>query len=151
MHRSMLSCAALAIAAAAALTLGCEEKPAPAPAKPAPAQPTADHHDHVHGAGTDLGSVTIGALTLKVTQEHAVEEGKDAGFEIAVSDGKPGAVRAWIGAEDAKGSVKGKAVAEEDHLDVHVETPKPIPTGAKLWIEVEDGAGKKSVGSIAYK
>jgi hypothetical protein len=159
MNRIACSMSALFLAASLGVIAGCEEKPAPAPAgspkpaagAPAAPKPDADKHDHVHGAGTDLGTITIGSFTLKVSQEHAIEEGKDAGFEIAVSGGKPSAIRAWIGTEDAKGSVKGKAVTEGDGFDAHVETPKPIPAGSRLWLEVESADGKKATGSIAYK
>ena len=90
---------------------------------------------------------------MKVTQQGKVEAGKDAAFELEVSggEGKPAAVRAWIGTQDGAGSTKAKADAEEHGYHVHVEAPKPLPATSQLWIEIEDAKGTKTTGSIATK
>lgn len=65
------------------------------------------------------------------------------------------AVRFWIGAQDAKGSVKAKAEFENpkepDRWHVHVEIPDPMPAGGKLWVEIEDDKGGTSVGGFDLK
>jgi len=132
-------------------------KPAAAPDKPASGEHAHDHdhddHGHGHGEEVQLGSVTIAGFNVKVVQQGKVEAGKDAAFAFEVSGGvgKPAAVRAWIGSQDAAGSVKAKADAEEHGFHVHVEAPQPLPSGSQLWIEVEDAKGVKTLGSVALK
>lgn len=168
MNRSTSVLATGLFALTVALTGGCEKKEEAAPAP----KPAADAHRHDHGSGAkhdhdhdhahddhghgeeqELGSVTIGGFTVKVVQQGKVEAGKEAAFEFDVSggEGKPAAVRAWIGAQDGAGSVKAKADLEEHGFHGHVEAPAPLPADAKLWIEIEDSKGVKSTGSIALK
>lgn len=147
---------------------GCDKKK---PAPPAPAK--ADDHDHgpgeEHGeheedhAGPviDLGEQAIGAFGAKVTRDQGeIIAGKDAPVDVIVtpaagSEAKVAAVRIWVGAEDARGSVKAKAEIENaehpDHWHVHVEIPSPLPAGSKVWVEIEDDAGATSVGGFDLK
>ena len=110
--------------------------------------------DHTEATIHTLGSVTIKSYTLAASQIGKVEAGKEATFNFALTkpDGtaEPTAIRVWIGIADAKGSVKAKTHKHDDRIEVHVETPDPIPADSKLWVEVE-AAGEKTSASIAYK
>jgi hypothetical protein len=105
-----------------------------------------DHKDdHGHGPTTELGSQSAGGMTITAAREGGITAGGEASFDITVTGGgdKPAAVRAWVGAQDGKGSIKGKAEAEGDGWHAHAEVPKPLPAGSKLWVEVETARGEK--------
>lgn len=114
-----------------------------------------DHSDHKHedkGQTKELGSKEVAGYTVKVIQESAVKPGEEAAFAVIPSGqkDKPKAIRAWVGVQDAEGSVKGKAVEEGEEWHAHVEVPKPIPAGSQFWIEIETSAGKKKA-AFDYK
>ncbi len=110
-----------------------------------------DHGDHDHGAGSAIGTATIGAWTVKVSGE--IEAGKEAHLDIELSGSteKPAAVRVWIGAQDGKGAMKQKADGDGKEYHAHADVPSPIPADAKLWIEIQNARGVKSVGGFALK
>jgi hypothetical protein len=157
---------ALALIAASAFVLcaSCEEKKAaPTPAG-ATAATGAAHSDSAAGHGgavIQLGTSTIGGFDVKATRDEGqIIAGKDAPIDVTVTPSagraaKATAVRFWIGTEDAKGSVKAKADIEDpkapNRWHTHAEIPNPIPTGSKLWVEIEDDKGGKSVGSFELK
>jgi len=127
-------------------------------AKPAAAAPAGgagkaggDHGDHGHGEGGALGTVSIGAWTVKVGGE--IKAGSEAHLDIELSGNAatPAAVRVWIGSQDGKGSMKQKADGSGKEYHAHADVPNPIPADAKLWIEIDDGKGGKSVGGIPIK
>jgi hypothetical protein len=106
-----------------------------------------------HGEAKPLGNLTIGKHTFEVIQKGNVEAGHEAAFDLKFPPGQTplGTVRAWIGVESGEGSMKGK-LTKEDATTVHghVDVPKVIPAGSKVWIEIEeDGVTKK--GSLASK
>ncbi len=140
------------------------------------AAPKADAHGHDHapaaaehdaaptvhgGAVIQLGSATIGAFDANATRdEGAIVAGKDAPIDVTITPSAGAtvtvsAVRFWIGTQDAKGSVKAKADIEDpkspNRWHTHAEIPNPIPTGAKIWVEIEDSKGAKSVGGFDLK
>jgi hypothetical protein len=148
---------------------GCEKK-AETPAKPAAGTTgatKADGHDHKdgdghdhdhkdghgHGPKTELGSQSAGGMTIVAAREGEVTPGGDATFDIGVTGGagKPAAVRVWVGTQDGKGSIKGKAEAEGDGWHAHAEVPKPLPAGSKLWVEVETAKGEKHTVGFELK
>jgi hypothetical protein len=148
---------------------GCEKK-AETPAKPAAGTTgatKADGHDHKdgdghdhdhkdghgHGPKTELGSQSAGGMTIVAAREGDVTPGGDATFDIGVTGGagKPAAVRVWVGTQDGKGSIKGKAEAEGDGWHAHAEVPKPLPAGSKLWVEVETAKGEKHTVGFELK
>lgn len=108
--------------------------------------------DHHHEAGRSLGQVKIGEYEIEAMQQSKVEAGKESIFEIKIVKGapEPKAIRAWIGIESARGSVKAKSHKHGDEISVHCEVPDPIPDGTKLWVELETDAGKTK-GSFDYK
>lgn len=172
--------ALIAVTSCLLVLAGCEQKPsAPAagsgsggavksPAggadKPAPARPEGDAKisgGAGHGSGIiELGTTTIGDLTVRASRDKGeIKASGDAPIDVwlTTADGKPAAVTAvrfWIGIEDAKGSVKAKADIEDpaqpNHWHTHAEVPNPLPEGAKLWVEIETGAGK-TVGAFDLK
>ncbi len=113
-----------------------------------------DHKDgHGHGPKTELGSQSAGGMTIVAAREGGVTPGGEATFDISVSGGagKPAAVRVWIGTQDGKGSIKGKAEAEDDSWHAHAEVPKPLSAGSQLWVEVETAKGEKHVVGFDLK
>lgn len=113
-----------------------------------------DHKDgHGHGPKTELGSQTAAGMTITAIREGDVTPGGEATFDISVTGGtaKAAAVRLWVGAQDAKGSIKAKGEAEGDGWHAHVEVPKPLPAGSKLWVEVEAAGGEKQVVGFDLK
>lgn len=153
----------IALAVGALSAAGCEKKAEPAPASkpPAPAANSGHDghdHDHDHGDGHDHGPVTqlgeqsAGGFTIKASRDGAVTAGGDAPIDASITgSAKVAAVRFWIGSQDAKGSVKARAEAEKDHWHAHVEVPKPLPEGSRLWVEVENDKGEKSVAGFDVK
>ena len=123
-----------------------------------------DHDDHDHeghghehtGDPHDLGTQKVAGYDVKVVQRGDLEMSKEATFEVKVPAGpkQPSetmTVRAWVGTQDGKGSVKVKAPYQDDHhdFDAHIMMPKELPTDAKVWVEFEDGAGAKGTASFA--
>jgi hypothetical protein len=164
----------LAIALSSVGILGCDEHGhdhAPA-ASSAGASAAADHPHGPNGehapttaptAGHGgpviaLGTAIAGSFTLVATRDQGdIVAGKDAPIDVTVTstNAKAGAVRFWIGTEDAKGSVKAKAEvenpAEPNRWHTHAEIPDPLPAGVKLWVEVEADGAAKSVASFDLK
>lgn len=90
----------------------------------------------------------VGKFNVSVEQFGKLVVGKETCFIISVKGGDSVALRAWVGDESAKGSVKTTAKRlGPGKYDADVE----IPTGAgKLWLEVRDKDGK-TTGSIEVK
>lgn len=159
----------------------CENKPTTPPPAPTPANSGAsapkhddhaghdhakgdkhDDHDHAagdkhddhdsHGPTTVLGNASIGSFAVVASRAGDVTPGGEIAVDIDITPAagtaaKVGAVRVWIGEQDGKGSMKAKL--DSDHG--HVEVPKPMPAGSKLWVEIEDDKGAKSLGSFDLK
>lgn len=153
------------IATLAAVTLtiaslaACGDKPqdsastTTAPQTAAPA-PTAGHG----GPVIQLGSATIGPFNVVATRDQGqIVAGMDTPIDLTVTPAegstvKAAAVRFWIGAQDARMSVKARAEienpAEPNRWHAHAEIPNPLPEDTKLWVEIEDDAGTTSVSSF---
>lgn len=163
--------AVLMIGSLAALS-GCDKKPAtPASGKPSGTSTNdAKHDDHDHakddghdhaggdkhddGPVVELGSMAIGSFQVKASRDGGITAGEEAPVDLFVTPGegvKVATVRAWIGTQDAKGSIKAKMDLEKDNYHNHVEVPKPLPADSKLWVEIEDDKGVKAVGSFDLK
>jgi hypothetical protein len=127
--------------------------PAPAIRAAAPNRALAENKaEEIKGERKELGSKDVAGYTVKVTQAGDVKAGEEALFLLVLSGGagKPRAIRAWVGVENAEGSTKGKCEDEEKEWHAHVEVPQPIPDKCQLWLEVETDAGKKKV-SFDYR
>jgi hypothetical protein len=110
--------------------------------------------DHHHGPEHALGTLDIGGFKVAVNQMGDVKPGGEGDFHVKVTGGtgKVTALRAWVGAQDGKGSSKVTAKMEgEGSFDAEMDVPDPIPAGGKVWIELEVDGGKKAQGSIDFK
>lgn len=110
--------------------------------------------DHDHGPETKLGEQVAGGFTVSAVRDGAVTPGSDAPVDVTATGAagaKVNAVRLWIGTQDAKGSVKAKAASEGARWHAHVEIPKPLPEGSKLWVELEPETGAKVVVGFELK
>lgn len=142
---------------------GCEQKAdSPTTSKPATgagAPTKADNHvhkndeGHDHGVTTQLGEQNMGGFTIKASRDGGITPGKEAAIDVWVTGGasKVAAVRFWIGTQDGKGSVKAKAELEKDNWHTHAEVPSPLPTGSKLWVEIESEKSEKTVVGFDLK
>lgn len=145
------------LSVALTLPVACDKKePAPAqsPAKDADHGHDHDHdHGHEHGPTVELGEQREGDYVIKASRDGDLKPDADAPVDVWVSGGKARvvAVRFWIGAADAKGSIKAKAEIEGDHWHTHVETPSTIAPDARLWVEIEAEGGAKTVASFDLK
>jgi hypothetical protein len=122
-------------------------------AAPGGTKPTAASGGEEHGTPHPLGSLTIGAHTFALTQFGDITPGKEGAIELAFPADKPvpSTVRVWVGIETAEGSVRQRCGKEGEHgLHGHVEVPKALPTGSKIWIEIEEN-GKTQSASVAWK
>jgi len=159
----------LMVVALSVMVTGCEKQSeapsrtgttgtATAPAKPTTGKPeatlTAPASGH-HGAVVELGNATIGTFAVRASRDHGdIRPGGDAPIDVWLNGGteKVAAVRFWIGAQDAQGSVKAKADIEDpkepNHWHTHAEVPSPLPLESKLWVEIETEGGKKAAGSF---
>ena len=111
-----------------------------------------EHQDEHAGEKKDLGKLKIGAYEVQVTQFGEIKAGEEAVFVITPKgEGEPKAVRAWIGVESGKGSIKTKAEEEKKgEWHAHHAVSKPLPTNSKIWIELETANGKQK-GSFDLK
>lgn len=154
----------LTLATSLAVLSACEDKKQTTPPVKAPAAAKHDDHGHDQGHGgavIDLGTATVGQFSVKATRDDGqIVAGKDAPIDLTItpaagSAAKVATVRFWIGTEDAKDSIKAKGEIEDpkdpNRWHTHAEIPSPIPSGAKLWVEVEDDKGVKATGGFDLK
>lgn len=127
--------------------------PAPAPApsaapKEAPAVAAASE-EHApgeeEGVKTPLPAAQAGPFQVKAHYTGDLSLGH---VNFYVEGGKPKAVRAWVGNENADGVMVGKADWEDDHYCAHLEVADPIPADAALWLEIEDEGGASHKASM---
>lgn len=144
-----------------AITLGCEKKAEQAKSSAAPAAQKDERHDagshegHEHHAGErhELGATKVGEFEVSAAYSGTITPGKEVDVDLALKGerGKVAAIRAWIGTEDAKGSMKAKAAPEGEGYHAEVEVPEPMPAGAALWVEIETSQAQKLVGNLSMK
>ncbi len=147
--RTLALVVGLCVWGAAAPMGGCEKK-SDSPKPPAPSAGAGGHDRKSgddHGATTQLGERAAGGFTIRASRDGGIKPGGEAPIDVWVTggSGRIAAVRFWIGAEDAKGSVKARASLEKDNWHTHVEVPRPLPDGSRLWVEVETEAGERTV------
>ena len=93
------------------------------------------------GAKQVLGSKTVNGYELAAFQSGPLDDGE---LDLAVKGGagKPKSVRFWVGLEGEGDSAKASAGEESPgNWHTHPKVPKPLPTGAQFWAEVEPPSG----------
>lgn len=102
---------------------------------------------HGHGTPHDLGTVAVGAATMKVVLSGEADH--NPALDVTVTEGAtPTAIRAWIGSADGRGSTKAKLAGGGAAFHGHLRSPDPLPEGAALWIEAEDANGGTAKASL---
>lgn len=145
-----------------AMTLGCEKKAEQAKSGSAPEVQKDEHghdagshegHEHHAGERHELGATKVGEFEISAAYSGTITPGKEVDVDLALKGerGKVAAIRAWIGTEDAKGSMKAKAALEGEGYHAEVEVPEPMPAGAALWVEIETSQAQKLLGALALK
>lgn len=105
--------------------------------------------DESHAQSTTLGSASLAGRSYEAAAFGPVVAGGEGHFELSASGGDaPAALRAWIGLEDGRGSMKSLLESSGDSYHLHLMAPDPLPEGAALWLEAEDAAGETSTASI---
>lgn len=156
--RSLVLLAGSCLAIIALPMSGCDKKaPTNAPTPSASHDHDHDHADdhdhgdgHAHGEPVSLGEHAVGGMTIRAAREGEIKPGAETAFDITIASAsaKIVAVRVWIGAEDARGSVKAKAQVEKGSYHAHAQAPAPLPEASKLWVEVETQDGQKHVAGF---
>ena len=104
------------------------------------------------GPVIELGEVKVDKHTIRASRDEGeIKPGGDAPVDVWINGGTGEGVvvvRFWIGLADAKGSIKAKADIEDGKWHTHVELPSPMPEGSKLYVEIEETGGKKTVASF---
>lgn len=104
------------------------------------------------GEVIELGTVELEDQSVRASRDKGtIAPGGDAPVDVWIDGGlgkDVGAVRFWIGAADAKGSLKAKADVEDGKWHTHVEVPDPMPAESKLWVEIEMTGGKKMLATF---
>lgn len=110
-------------------------------------------HEHRAGEKHDLGTVKVGEFDVTALYSGTLTPGKQVDIDLTFKgeSAKVVTIRAWIGAKDAKGSIKAKAAPEGSGFHAEVEAPDPLPEGAALWVEIETNQGQELLGSLALK
>lgn len=110
-------------------------------------------HQHHAGEKHDLGTIKVGDFEVTASYSGTIAPGKEVDVDLSLKGerGKVAAIRSWIGAQDAKGSIKAKAAPEGEGYHAEVEAPEPLPEGAAVWVEIETNQGQTLIGSLAMK
>ncbi len=114
-----------------------------------------DGHDHKdgehegdehgdHGERHEVGKGQAGAFTVSLAVFGEIEAGHEAVLDVEVAGGTCTALRAWVGVESGKGSLKTKIDGEDGDYHGHIEVPATLAQGSAIWIELEGTDGKKS-------
>ena len=151
----------LALTLAAASLTGCKDEsgttavpgPGGPAAPPSAATAPATHVEAAHPNAVELGEQTVAKWRLKAKQDEPVKPGGDGAFDVTITgDGKPKAVRFWVGVQSGEGSVKAKAEEETPgNWHTHAEVPDPLPPGSKFWVEVEPAQGERFTAGFDMK
>lgn len=109
-----------------------------------------DRHDHGEGDHEDHAlSVELAGASYTVTLHGAVAAGGEAHADIVRSGPATAALRAWVGVEGGRGSMKALVeFGAADTAHAHIMAPDPLPEGSALWLEASDDAGERSTASV---
>lgn len=144
MNRTTLASAFLSTSLFA-LAAGCDERPRSGSTGPGASHAPRGSGDHEHGGVIPIGTADVAGFAITAKRGEKVEPGGEMDLDLEFAEGvkRPSLVRAWIGAEDAAGARKALLGNTGDRaMHGHLEVPEPLAEGARVWIEVEDGAAK---------
>lgn len=102
---------------------------------------------------SDVLTGKAGDVTITARLSGKIEPGARVNYSLTV-DRPVAALRLWVGTEDGAGSMKTKAHPGHGGsagLHAHVEVPDPLPKGARLWVEVENERGERSLTSLPLR
>ena len=105
-----------------------------------------EHGDH--GERIEIGEAQAGPHSVHVAVFGDIEAGHEAVLDIEVSGAGVAAVRAWVGNESGRGSMKSKVDGEDGIYHGHVEVPATLADASAIWIEVEASNGTRSKTSF---
>ncbi|MCA8965069.1 MAG: hypothetical protein H6838_11705 [Planctomycetes bacterium] len=124
------------------------DAPVTKPAAGGGAAPMADDHGEAH----PLGKITLNDMQVEVALLGDLSGGvANIDLEFPAGTKLPSVVRGWVGLESAVGSRKAQLHKESSTgMHGHLDLPKTVPDGSKIWIEIEAG-GKTSAAGIDYR
>lgn len=141
MIRTMIGILAIGI-----LLVGCGSEPEPPVTEEKPESAQVEESESEENLPkTNLAAIKIGDYDVQPFYAGELSQGL---INARVSGKEVGVVRMWVGSEDASGVMVVKAELEGDHYCGTMEMPDPIPTDARLWIEVESPEGERLKGSV---
>ena len=105
----------IAFLVAASLTLGCSKDDHDHSESDAHSEESTE--EHAGETSYDLGTAKADRFDIKVTQYGTLKAGGELVFDIEITGGTSDAVRAWIGTQDAKGSMKARIEEGHGHVD----------------------------------
>ncbi len=168
----MMKFATVSLVLSLAMMAGCDQKQKEGATPPAAKVDEHGHDPAVHageskdshegdqhgteahaGERHDLGATKVGDFEVSASYSGTITPGKEIDVDLSLKGdrSKAAAIRAWLGAKDAKGSIKAKAAPEGEGYHAEVEAPEPLPEGAAVWVEIETNQGQTLVGSLALK
>jgi hypothetical protein len=110
-----------------------------------------DHDDH--GESHALGTKEAAGMKITAARLGELSEGV-LSLTIEGADPATLTVRAWLGVEDASGSVVAQADYEADHKEFHAhlsEVPEKLADDAKWWVEIQKGDDKSVISFDMHK
>lgn len=115
-----------------------------ASAEPLPVASAEVENSTETGDQTQLEPILLAPYTVKALHIGEVTKGH---FNLYVEGGELVAIRAWVCDEAAAQVMVTKAEFEVDHHCAHIEVPQPLPSTARLWVEIETAEGTRLKGS----
>lgn len=111
-------------------------------------------HGHAHDEGPEhkLGILQLGDHPFTVIQHGEITGKAEAVLTIKYDKAGAPELRAWIGNEDGRGSVKAllEYNQEAKHYHGHLEVPGALPETAKIWLSIKNGE-HETKGHIPFK
>ena len=110
-----------------------------------------DHEEHGDdGERVELDEKRVGPYRVTVAVFGHIEAGEEAVVDVLVDGGASSAVRAWVGIESGRGSLKSKVDGKDGVFHGHIEVPTALPAGSAIWVEVEALDGSRSRASFDF-
>ena len=108
------------------------------------------HDDHEHGEKHALGKSKAGSHDVTLAIFGEIEAGHEAVVDIEIEGEEHITVRAWVGVESGKGSLKAKLEGKDGDYHGHLEVPAKLPDRSAIWVEIEDEKGSRNRTSFKF-